>query len=44
LLPDLTRAHSQGHAHVEVLRRWGGSPVQGVRVTLVTNALQAPYS
>ena len=33
-----------GHTHVEVLRRFGVSPRPGVRLTLITNTLSAPYS
>ena len=33
-----------GHTHVEVLRRFGASPRPGVRLTLITNTLSAPYS
>lgn len=33
-----------GHAHVEVLRRWGFARVPGVRLTLVSRDLQTPYS
>jgi selenide, water dikinase len=33
-----------GHAHVQVIRTFGMNPVQGVRVTVITDRLQAPYS
>ena len=33
-----------GHTHVEVLRRFGMSPRPGVRLTLITDTLSAPYS
>lgn len=33
-----------GHTHVEVLRRFGTSPRPGVRLTLITDTLSAPYS
>jgi selenide, water dikinase len=33
-----------GHAHVQVIRAFGMDPVPGVRVTVITDRLQAPYS
>lgn len=33
-----------GHAHVEVLRRLGASPLAGWRVTLLTREAMSPYS
>ena len=33
-----------GHAHVHVLERFGVEPPAGARVTLVTDALETPYS
>lgn len=32
-----------GHSHVEVLRRFGMKPQPGVRLTVVTPTLSAPY-
>ncbi len=33
-----------GHANVQVLRQFGMNPVAGVRVTIITDRLLAPYS
>lgn len=33
-----------GHAHVEVLRRFGTTPMQGVEIALVTPVADTPYS
>jgi selenide, water dikinase len=33
-----------GHAHVQVIRSFGMDPVPGVRITVITDRLQAPYS
>ena len=33
-----------GHAHVEVVRRFGMAPEPGVRLTLVSTAVDTPYS
>ena len=33
-----------GHAHIEVLRRWAGSPLPGWRLTLLTREAMSPYS
>jgi selenide, water dikinase len=33
-----------GHAHVQVIREFGMNPMPGVRVTVITDRLQAPYS
>ncbi len=33
-----------GHSHVLLLRRWAMRPLPGVRLTLVSSAVQTPYS
>ena len=33
-----------GHAQIAVLKSFGMQPVEGVRLTLVTDVLMAPYS
>jgi selenide,water dikinase len=33
-----------GHAHVEVLRRFGMNPLPGLRLTLLTRSRHTPYS
>ena len=33
-----------GHSNIEVLRSFGKKPIRGVRITLVTNKLEAIYS
>lgn len=33
-----------GHTHAIVLRKWGMQPLAGVRLTLITNLVDTPYS
>ncbi len=33
-----------GHTHALVLRRWGMAPIAGVRLTLITDLVDTPYS
>ncbi|MGF1519029.1 MAG: FAD-dependent oxidoreductase, partial [Nodosilinea sp.] len=33
-----------GHTHALVLRRWGMAPIPGVRLTLITDLVDTPYS
>jgi selenide,water dikinase len=33
-----------GHAHIEVIRRFGMNPVPGVRLTIISREIQTPYS
>ncbi len=33
-----------GHAHVQVMRAFGMYPLRGVRITIVTDRLESPYS
>ncbi len=33
-----------GHSHIQVLRSFGMRPIEGVRLTLITDVLKAPYS
>ena len=33
-----------GHATIQVLRSFGMNPIEGVRLTLITDVLKAPYS
>ena len=33
-----------GHSHVLLIRRWAMQPIAGVRLTLVSNSFESPYS